>query len=66
MKEITAKVISASDISGDLSDTARITLIPSGFKNEWIIVIEDIDYYVSAEYMKPEDRFLLGSNRKEK
>ena len=63
MRKITAKVISASDISGDPSDTARIILIPSGFRSQWIVVVEDIDYHVSAEYMKPEDRFLLEYNR---
>jgi len=65
MEEATVKVISASDISGDPEDTARIVLVPSGFKEQWIVVIEDIDYSISAKYMRPKDRFLLKDSRKE-
>jgi len=60
MREITAKVFSASEISGDPSDTARITVVPSGYKGIWIELIEDIDYSISVKYVDPVKKILYG------
>jgi len=59
MKEMTAREFSASEVSSNPNETARIVVIPSGFPNTWIMVIEDIDYSVSAEYIDWEHRKLL-------
>ena len=53
MKEITVKVFSASELYGNPDDPARITVIPSGFSDAQIMVVEDIDYTISASYYEP-------------
>ena len=47
---------------------ARITFVPSGYKNVWIKVVETFDYLLSVEYIKgsPEEEIKTMVKKMEK
>jgi hypothetical protein len=68
MKNIIVKVVAGAAVSGNESDSSRVTFIPSGYKGQWIMVVEDVDYSLHAEYLTPEEiiKFDLNSIQQRK